>query len=402
MAIAAMCLSATNAWALGLGRLAVQSALGETLRAEIDVTSLTPEEASNLNVRIAPPESYRAAGVDYNQVLPATQVVLQRRPDGRSFLKVTSDRAVQEPFVDVILEITWSTGRLVREYTMLFDPPSTRTLAAAPPATSPALSSSTETAAAAAPASAPRATRPAPVPRPAVTGDAPPAPARNTPRVAAAPSADTGVEAGSGADEYKVKPGDTLSRIAGNTKRPGVSLDQMLASLYQGNPDAFLNNNMNRLKAGAVLAVPSAETAKAITPTEARQLIQAQSADFGAYRQRLASGVAPSKVEGASRQTSGTVQAEVDDRKKAAAPTPDKLTLSKGTASTPEAKVAKEREAKANSSRVAELSKNVEELKKLGQASAGAKAGSPAQAPAPAAVNVPVKPPVVTPPPPPA
>lgn len=402
VAIAAMCLSATNAWALGLGRLAVQSALGETLRAEIDVTSLTPEEASNLNVRIAPPESYRAAGVDYNQVLPATQVVLQRRPDGRAFLKVTSDRAVQEPFVDVILEITWSTGRLVREYTMLFDPPSTRTLAAAPPATSPALSSATEAPSAATPASAPRSTRPAPAPRPAVTADAPPAPARNTPRVAAAPSADTGTETGSGADEYKVKPGDTLSRIAGNTRRQGVSLDQMLASLYQGNPDAFLNNNMNRLKAGAVLAVPSAETAKAITPTEARQLIQAQSADFGAYRQRLASGVAPSKVEGASRQTSGTVQAEVDDRKKAAAPTPDKLTLSKGTASTPEAKVSKELQAKENSSRVAELSKNVEELKKLGQASAGAKAGSPAQAPAPAAVNVPVKPPVTPPPAPPA
>ena len=71
------------AWALGLGRLQVQSALGETLRAEIDVTSLSPEEASNLRVRVAPPEAYRAAGVDYNPVLPGTQAELLRRPDGR-------------------------------------------------------------------------------------------------------------------------------------------------------------------------------------------------------------------------------------------------------------------------------------------------------------------------------
>ena len=118
-----MCLVASNALALGLGRLSVQSALGETLRAEIDVTSITPEEESNLNVKVAPPESYRAAGVDYNSVLPGTNVSLQKRADGRTVLILNSDRAVQEPFVDVILEITWSTGRLVREYTMLFDPP---------------------------------------------------------------------------------------------------------------------------------------------------------------------------------------------------------------------------------------------------------------------------------------
>ena len=115
LAAAILALSASQAQALGLGRLAVQSSLGDTLRAEIDVTSLTLEEAANLRVRIAPPESYRAAGVDYNAVLPGTQAVLSRRADGRPYLRLTSDRAVQEPFVDVILELTWSSGRLVRE-----------------------------------------------------------------------------------------------------------------------------------------------------------------------------------------------------------------------------------------------------------------------------------------------
>ncbi|HWH82978.1 MAG TPA: hypothetical protein VNU71_12165, partial [Burkholderiaceae bacterium] len=125
VAAAALCLLSPAAWSLGLGRLQVQSALGESLRAEIDVTSLSPEEASNLNVRVATPEAYKQAGVDYNAVLPGTKIELLRRPDGRPYLRLSSDRGVQEPFVDVILEITWSTGRLVREYTMLFDPPAT-------------------------------------------------------------------------------------------------------------------------------------------------------------------------------------------------------------------------------------------------------------------------------------
>ena len=135
LAIATACLWGLNAHALGLGRLTVQSALGEPLRAEIDVSSLSSEEASTLKLRVASPDAYRAAGVDYNPVLPGTQVQLMKRADGRSYLRVTSDRAVLEPFVDVILEMDWASGRLVREYTMLLDPPGTpRNMAAAPPA----------------------------------------------------------------------------------------------------------------------------------------------------------------------------------------------------------------------------------------------------------------------------
>ncbi|HEY0819246.1 MAG TPA: FimV/HubP family polar landmark protein, partial [Rhizobacter sp.] len=414
-----MCLFASNALALGLGRLTVQSALGETLKAEIEVTSLTPEEASNFNVRVAPPESYRAAGVDYNSVLPSTQVALQRRPDGRAFLTLSSDRAVQEPFVDVILEITWATGRLVREYTLLLDPPQTRVAAApVPPAqtTSPVITPAPAPAPSAAAPSSEPIRRSSPAPR--ASAQAPsgePAEPRK-PAVTRAPSAVPSGDA-VGEDEYKVKPGDTLSRIAGRTQRQGVSLDQMLASLYQANPDAFINNNMNRLKSGVVLSVPSADTAKAITPAEARQMIQAQSADFGAYRQRLASAAPAAPVDAPSRQAGGTVQSSVEDRKASAAPTPDRLTLSKGTAgkaSAPEDRLSREREKQEASARVAELSKNVEELKKLSGASAAA-GGKAAPAPAPvttaqapavkppvAVPTVPVAPPPpVTPPPPP-
>ena len=216
----------------------MQSSLGETLRAEIEITSITPEEASNLNVRVAPPESYRAAGVDYNSVLPGTQVVLQKRADGRSFLSVTSDRAVQEPFVDVILEITWSTGRLVREYTLLLDPPVTRTAGAAPvpPAatTSPVITPAPVTPSPA----APRAERKPSAPKAAAVPSDSTATAEPRKPRAKAPAAPVEV----GPDEYAVRDGDSLSGIASRTRRPGVSLDQMLASLYQANPDAFINS----------------------------------------------------------------------------------------------------------------------------------------------------------------
>jgi pilus assembly protein FimV len=388
----AACLVASNAWALGLGRLAVQSALGETLRAEIDVTSITPEEASNLNIRVAPPESYRAAGVDYNSVLPGTQVALQRRADGRSVITLTSDRAVQEPFVDVILEINWSTGRLVREYTLLFDPPVTRTAASpVPPA---ATTSPVITPAPAEPvAAAPRPERKPAAPRASAT----PSDATAEVRKPRAPRAPVAAPTEAGADEYKVRDGDSLSRIAKSTQRPGVSLDQMLASLYQANSDAFINSNINRLKSGVVLSVPSAETAKAITPADARQLIQAQSADFGTYRQRMAAAVPAAKTDGTARQASGQVQSSVDDRKASAAPAPDKLVLSKGAgakASAPEERLSKEREKKDATARVAELSKNVDELKKLSSAS-GAASGKAA---APAAAPAPVAPPIIVPP----
>ena len=400
-AAAVLSLTASHAWALGLGRLAVQSSLGDTLRAEIDVTSLTPEEATNLRVRIAPPESYRAAGVDYNAVLPSTQAVLSRRADGRPYLRLTSDRAVQEPFVDVILELTWPSGRLVREYTLLFDPPSNRNTAVAPvpvpvpaaalpvPASSVATSPPPAPAVATAPPPQAVAKGPAAAAKPAPAPPAMPA----TPPSASPSAADNASKSGkAGPNEYKVRVGDSLSRIASQTQRSGVSLDQMLVSLYRGNPEAFVDNNMNRLKAGVVLAVPSADAAKAVAPVEAKQFIQAQSADFGAYRQRLASGVPEAKLENNARQATGKVQSTLEDKKTAAAPAPDKLTLSKGAAaakgSAAEEKISKDKETKDAADRVAELSRNVEALKKISGASAAATTATAAAAAAAAAKAV--------------
>jgi pilus assembly protein FimV len=401
LAAAALALISSGAAALGLGRVNVQSVLGEPLRAEIEVTSLNAEEASSLKVNLASPDAFRAAGVDYNSVLVGAKLTLSSRGADRTpVLVLTSDRTVQEPFVDVIVDFAWSTGRLTRSYTLLIDPPGRNV--AAQPATAPVapvFSSPTPAARAAAPAPS---QQPAQVTAPvAAAPSASPAPApashpATTPRTRAtapvAPVAATESTDTSSGNTVKVHPGDTLSSIATAKKEAGVSLDQMLVSLFRNNPQAFVEDNMNRMKSGVTLSIPSAETAKQLTNAEARQVIQAQSADFAAYRQRLASGVTTVKTDEGTRHASGKVEAKVEDQKTAAAPTPpEKLTLSHGTAKpgtvTQEAKISKETQRQAEAARVAELSRNVAELKKLSAdthptAAAPAAKTPPATAPA--------------------
>ena len=310
---------------------------------------------------------------------------------------------MQEPFVDVILEISWATGRLVREYTLLFDPPSA--VRAAAPATggtttSPVISAAPATTvplapSGASPSSNAREARDAARAEAreaarAEAGERRAAARRSAPQRASedVPQAARAAGASAGADDYRVRPGDSLSKIAGRTKRAGVSLDQMLVSLFRANPDAFNGANMNRLKAGVVLSVPSAEAAQGVATGEAKQTIQAQSADFGAYRQRLASSTLPARAEASARQSGGKVQASVEDKKQSAAPTPDKLTLSKG-ATAPgtagEAKLSAEKERQAAAARVAELNKNLNDLKRIQGTASQPGTSSAAVATAPAA-----------------
>ena len=425
VAAAMLALAAPWASALGLGRLSVQSALGEAMQAEIEVTSMTADEQANLKIRVAPPEAYRAANVDYNPVLPTTRATLQKRADGRLFVRLVSDRGVQEPFVDVILEISWATGRLVREYTLLFDPPASVRAAAAPAApattTSPVMSASP-----AAPMTLPPSQSPATSAREArdAAREAARQAARERREAARSASTDSRPSddaaqgaraAGVGADEYRVRSGDTLSKIAARTQRGGVSLDQMLVSLFRANPSAFSGDNMNRLKAGVVLSVPSADSTQSVGAADARKTIVAQSADFGAYRQKLAASTLTPKAEPSTRTAGGKVQASVEDRKTAIAAPPDKLTLSKGSASakpgSPEDRLAKERERQAAEARVAELNKNLNDLKKIQGAAPAAPLAPPVvapaasvrpTAPAPAPVVVAAAPPPPTPAPAPA
>jgi pilus assembly protein FimV len=386
---AALGLTALDAQALAMGRVSVQSALGEPLRADIDIPEINAEEAASLRVVVASPQAFKAAGMEYSPALANVQITLQRRADGRYFLRLASDRPVSDPFVDIILETNWSSGRIVRDYTMLFDPPSMRQGAApltaqvAPVPSQPGRAGSTpSTTAQAVPRTAPSVQAPAaPVARAPRAAPAAPAPsAASVPSAAAAPRTPSGGTPSSDGKRVTVQSGDTATRIA-NANRPStISLDQMLVAMLRANPDAFIGGNVNRLRAGAVVDVPSAEQAAAVPPGEASQTLVAQSRDFNEFRRRLAEGLPTAQVAPADRQASGRVQAQVDDKKPGAA-TPDKLTLSKGAVQgkANEEQIARQRAEQDAATRVAELNRNIAEMNRLGAASpsAGAAAGAP-------------------------
>ena len=109
-------------FAAGLGKLTILSALGQPLNAEIEVVSLQPGEEEGLNAKLGSPEAFRQAGIEFNPALNSVRFALERRGNMR-VLRLTSTQAVSEPFLDLLVELQWPTGRLVREYTFLLDPP---------------------------------------------------------------------------------------------------------------------------------------------------------------------------------------------------------------------------------------------------------------------------------------
>ncbi len=358
----------TPASALSLGRITVQSALGEPLRAEIDVPDINAEEAASLQARAAAPEAFQAAGLEYNPAMANLKVTLQRRANGRAYIRLSSDRAVNDPFVDMILEASWASGRIVRDYTMLFDPPALKQAAPAAP-TAPQVPAAPPTSRPTNAAQAPLALPPA---RPVEAARAVPRPIAPAAVPQKAPPA---------AGTMTVKPGDTAGQIAAATKSVNVSLDQMLVAILRANPDAFLRDNVNRIKAGAILNLPTPEQAATTSDTEARQIIVAQSKDFNDYRRKLAGSAPQTQVATADRAASGSVTAQVED-KQTATPTPDKLTLSKGSVQGQlgEDQLAKARSAQESANRAAEIAKNISDLSKLEAASSTVAAGTAASA----------------------
>ena len=356
-------LHSPGAWALELGRVAVQSSLGEPLQAELEITRITAEERLSLQIGVAPAAQFQAANVERSPALNGVKFDVVQRPDGRTVVRISGNQAVNTPFVDLLVQAQSSSGTSQRSYTLLFDPPDLRTPAPEP---------------------VPAATTPAPAVGAAPQATA--APARN----AAARPAPRGV---------RVRAGDTASQLANARRYRGVSLDQMLVGMLRANPNAFIDNNINRLKTGAVLDIPSRADVAAINPDEARQLIAAQSRDFNEFRRRLAGAAQPQQAN-AERQASGQVQAEVSEPKTAAAPT-DKLTLSKPTAPaaapTPEDQIAADKERAEREAREAELKRNLQELQQIDQASAETPTAAPEVAPPAPEVEVPETPSIVPP-----
>lgn len=388
--------------ALSLGKVQVQSALGEPMLAEIDLTEVKADEAASLSATIAAPDVFKSMGVDYNAALTSTRVTVAKRANGNPYLKISSDRPVNDPFVDMIVEVTWPAGRLVRDFTLLFDPRNLMPAAAVQPQlpvttggasqSAPPLSSLPGTPASAAPIKATVTSTPS---APAASASAKPASSsKSKPKgevsAKVAPATDKPTPQKTAPDSTKnitVKEGDTASKIAQRNLAGNVSLDQMLAAMLRSNPDAFINGDINRIKAGAVIETPDAAAASQIKPEEARQVLVASARNFGQYKQRAAQLAPAQTTEQPARQSTGKVEAKVVEDKKAAANSPDKLKLAKGSVQGSQAaaaqSVAQAKQSADTRERAAEVSKNMADLAKISAAAGLSTKAAPAPAPAP-------------------
>ena len=381
-----------QAHALALGAATVRSTLGEPLRAEIEVPQISADEASAFQASVASPQAFRSAGVEYSSALAGVRVTLQRRANGQAYLRLVGERPVNEPFLGVVIEANWGSGRVVRDYTMLFDPPgrpATQEVAVTQPQVTPF---------------AP----PAQVPTPASDGttqqpmvSAPRVeqrlPAADRPRVTPRRAAVQGPATRGQDGQITVQRGDTGYGLVSAYASEGVSLDQMLIAMMRANPHAFVGGNVNRLRAGVVINMPTADQAASVSHQTARRMVVAQSRDFQAYRRGLSRGAQNRVAASADRSYRGRVQTRVQDSR-APAPFSDRLTVSRGSAaaSAAETRLAQSRQAQEQKARATELSRNINELSQLQSTPGGAPSSAATKRPD-SIPMVPVPTPVATP-----
>jgi len=284
------------AFALGLGDIHLLSPLNAPLDAEIELTDVAADELNTVQVQLASRDTFARYGLEWPAYLSGIQLKTVRTPDGREMIKVRSGDPITEPFVTLLVQVTWSRGVVVREYTMLLDPPvytpGESAVASAPvaaPNTSPgaregSIARQPEAPAAAAPAAAAAAPAVSAESTAAETPSAAPAAPPSRPSRAShvsAPAATASEEAGT---SHTVERGETLSAIAagvaGGAAMTSPSTRSWMLAIYQANPQAF-RQNMNVLRSGAVLRIPEAAEAAAISPATASAEIRRQ---YAAWR----------------------------------------------------------------------------------------------------------------------
>ena len=359
--------------ALSLGNISLLSKPGERLLAELEVKDISPIESNDLQAFLASPDLYSVARVTPSPELALVKTQFKRKPDGTAVIEFSSERPLTSTSLDMLIEFRWATGRRVFMGNIPTQSGGAAATAAAPPAApslpvisppavaqpepAPATPSAPTVPAPSAPASAPSA------PAPAVAEKAAEPPLPATPATKTAKT-DRG-------QSLTVVRGDTAGELAARHKSSQVSLDQMLLALLRANPDAFVNNNVNRLKAGAVLKLPTDQEAQQTPTAEARQTIQAQAVDFAKYRANLASAAPSTELPKASRSVEGRVQGVAKDG--TAQPNQDKLTLSKAdSAAAKEAdQVAAQKQAEQDTKDTQNASQTVADLSVLAQAASG-------------------------------
>lgn len=378
-----------------MGGINVISALGQPLKAEIDLVAVEKADKSSITARLASLEAFKGAGVDYPSGLPKIKFQVDTRANGETYLKLTTTQPLNEPFVSLLIELGWASGKLLREYTFLLDPPEFKaeqpkvaevkpvepSVATAAPVPAKVEAVKTESV---------EVVRNDPQPIRAVAPVDKKALAAVEQKAAVSSS---NVAAGS----ITIKRGDTLSKLAAQVKSD-VSLERMLVALYRVNGDAFDGNNMNRLRVGKILRMPDQSELDKVAQVDALKELHAQVADWHTYRQSLAAAGGVASEKAAKQEVSGKISTAVADKAPVVKETAKEVVkLSKGeipsdkvaTAGGAKAAqvVAKQDDAVAKAKaeqdakqRAAVLEKNVQDMKRLAELKTQAAAAKPVEA----------------------
>ncbi len=377
---------ASQAMAFQLSRPQIQSKWGEPLKLEVQVSDLSAQEAQEFQANLANATVYQAAKIDRVAGLDNVRITTVRKGDDLYLLQFQGTEAITEAYVDLLLEFRWATGRAFRNLGF----PLSNGLA---PETASVANNDTPSGNNLPPIPA---DRPAPVVAPPRAAPLPPpkevsAKTENSPQtekiVAEKPTTEKPA-AKKPASGMAVKEGETIEVVRGDTASKlvlshavssEISLDQMLVSLLRNNPKAFVDNNVNRLKAGALITLPTQEDAAAIDKKQAREDIRLQALDFDAYRSQLAGQTGKTKLADSNeRESKGGLKAQVDNKAKKS---PDQLTLSKpGTGDADQVK--QKLESEQATQRSQEVAKNVSELDAISKAANKMQEGLSASLPA--------------------
>ena len=305
-------LGISSAQAVTLSRPLIQSTLGAPLSVEIDLSNISAEESVDLQATLALESSYKAVGISLNTALEDAKLELLTRKDQSRYVRITGTQPVSDPYVEVIVDLKWATGGILRNFGLFLGTQANSSESKIP----------------------------------------------QTPIVISTKT-------------VNVKSGDTAGRIAlQNMDKRQLSLDQMLIALMNSNPDAFIQKNVNLVKAGVTLKIPSTEEALAISSETAHSEVILQAKAFGNYKSTLAAKLPLSEMANQGKSITGKVSGKVQE----STPAPkDQLKLSspeikdKSTELPAEQKIAEQKQSQENEVRKQNLLQNIEDLSKLAQ-----------------------------------
>lgn len=291
--------------ALAVKDVQTKSALGEPFQAEVELSELGDLNADEIKVSLATQEDFERLGIERVYFLTDLRFDVVVNPAGRSFVKITTDKPVREPYLDFVVRIAWPGNTRLQEVTALLDPPVVtgseapdvnQAVASAPvaPVATPAAAPA-DSAAPAQPAATVQAAEP---PKPVVTA---PAPVANTKK--SSPAQPAPVPSVS-ADSYRTQAGDTMSKVGGQFRPDSASLAQTMVAIQRANPKAFANSNLNLLKRGQVLRIPSESEIREVSAQEAVASVREQGET---WRGAAAATVAKPALEG--QQVNATAKA---------------------------------------------------------------------------------------------